>query len=469
MRLRFKAQVRGAWILALVSALVCPVAMPLAASLPKVAIATPELNMVELVLLARTHSPGLRSAKENVNAAEHAAKSAMGALLPQISLSANRDGKDLETLNAPPVPHTEDRTRSQHLGFVLRQKIWDWSAWQEWKTAQLRADQESLRSHGKAQDLAREVLDTSLAILKQQRALQSWQEEEATASQSLQKTKLRHQSGAIPKLDVYEAEAAWAGVKSARLQAQQALSASQASLNRLVGLPVQILDFDEASETLGKDVGTLDEWLAYAAEHNATTRIARLQKRIRENELRSQTGSMLLPTVQLEARINADNNDKAYAPATGHSNEKGIAVTLNWPLFSGGTSYHSTKKSQSQLLAAEADLQSAEEDANKSVSIQHQRLTTGLEVLAARKEAVQANKAKYLAVEKAYEVGSRTLYEVLDARGKWFTALRQLDEARYDTLAALNELRYVTGQLDLSYLESLSRYQTPRPNHQPIR
>jgi len=202
--------------------------------------------------------------------------------------------------------------------------------------------------------------------------------------------------------------------------------------------------------------------LKEAESRNLTLLSARLSQDLAREQIRSaETGHM--PTLDLTASTGMSNNKYGGSRAnqsTGStdsitgSNQVGLSFTM--PLYSGGSVTSQVKQAQYNYVAASEQLEGAHRSAVQTVRSSFNNVNASISSIDAYKQAVVSAQSSLDAMEAGYQVGTRTIVDVLDATTTLFNAKQQLSDARYSYLINQLNIKYALGTLNEQDLQQLN-------------
>ena len=134
-----------------------------------------------------------------------------------------------------------------------------------------------------------------------------------------------------------------------------------------------------------------------------------------------------------------------------------LGVQLTVPLYTGG--YRSAKEEESlaQWNQAQAQLDATREQVGRQVHAAWLGLQAGAQRVQALQEALAASLARQDATRTGYEVGHRTLLDVLHADNDTAATRLALAQARSALLLHRLQLAQLAGQLDEAVLRQASQ------------
>jgi outer membrane protein len=328
-----------------------------------------------------------------------------------------------------PLYHPERRAQQQQL--ALQADMGDW----QWRAAQQDA---MLRTARRYLDLA--VAQEALRVLDGQ--LDAVQKA-ATEAQD------RFDMGAAPITAVHEARAQRASLQAQRLAAQADLDVKRRQLADATGLPAASLDARLPAAAWTDPAQALAVWQEQADAGNPGIRLQQLAAdaaRAEADRYRAAASAR----VELVAQAAQDrlSGSGDFGGARNKETRAMLGVQLTVPLYTGG--YRSAKEEESlaQWNQAQAQLDATREQVGRQVHAAWLGLQTGALRVQALQEALAASQARQDATRTGYEVGHRTLLDVLHADNDTAATRLALAQARSALLLHRLQLAQLAGQLD---------------------
>ncbi len=181
------------------------------------------------------------------------------------------------------------------------------------------------------------------------------------------------------------------------------------------------------------------------------------------------------PTLDLVASTNEDTTDQTTTTPFGTTSDEltnprdSISVQLSVPLFAGGGTssrvreavyLHRAAREQLQRVTRETERQAR--DAYLGVISERSRVKALAQAVASSRTALQATKA-------GFEVGTRTIVDVLDSQFALYAAITNYYQSRYDYVLNALRLKQAAGTLEVQDLERIDRWLSERkPPEQAI-
>ena len=157
-----------------------------------------------------------------------------------------------------------------------------------------------------------------------------------------------------------------------------------------------------------------------------------------------------MPTVALEGRALAgDNSDGIY----GRRDELSGKVVASWDIFRGGQDLWRRSEMAERYTEQSMRLARLQRDANESIDKAWAARTITNDRVAALTRQIDADRKVIVAYGKEYELGQRSLIDLLNAQNQLFNGLVSLESSRAVLVFADYQLLAAMGQL-LAYLKT---------------
>ena len=337
-----------------------------------------------------------------------------------------------------PLYHPERRAQQQQLHLQADMGELQWQAAQQ--AAMLRTAQRYL----------------DLAVAQEQLRVLSGQLD--TVTQAATEAQDRFDAGAAPITAVHEARAQRAQLQARRLAAQTDLDVTRRQLADATGLPEAGLQA-RLPGTAVLPEQALPVWQEQAAAGNHGIRLQQLTADLARAEA-DKHRAIAAPRVELVAQAEqqrlSGHGDYGSGARNTQTNAM-LGVQLTVPLYTGGWRSARQEESLARWNEAQAQLDATREAVARQVHAAWLGLQTGAEQVLALQEALAASSARQDATRTGYEVGHRTLLDVLHADNDRTATQLALAQARSRLLLNRLQLAQLAGQLDAAALARASQ------------
>ncbi len=398
-------------------------------------------DLAQIYDQAKENDPQLLSAAAQRDAAFEAVTTSRSSLLPQINLTAgyninNSDSqyRDSEKLTA---------------GVNFSQELYNRSSWVSLDTAEKQARQADAQYAVVQQSLILRVAQAYFSVLSAQDNLEFVQSEKAAVARQLEQTKQRFEVGLSAITDVHDAQAQYDSVLADEVLAQNSLVNSYESLREITGQEHQNLSILDTNRFSASPSSTsMDALVEEAQQKNLTLLSSRIAQDVAKDNI-SLASSGHLPSLTLDGGYNyGKENDESSSSYTGDGyNDLNIGVNLSVPLYTGGNVTSQTKQAEFAYVAASQDLEASYRSVVKAVRANNNNINASIGALRAYEQSVVSAKSALEATEAGFDVGTRTIVDVLDSTRSLYDANRNLSEARYNYILSVLQLRQAVGTL----------------------
>ncbi|HGM5490769.1 TPA: outer membrane channel protein TolC [Serratia fonticola] len=409
-------------------------------------------NLLQVYKQARESNPDLRKTAADRDAAYEKINEARSPLLPQLGLSAgytyNNGFRDANNSNS--------NVTQGSLG--LTQTIFDMSKWRALTLQEKAAGITDVTFQTSSQQL---ILDTATAyfnVLQAIDALSYTQANKQAVYRTLDQTTQRFNVGLVAITDVQNARANYDTVLANEVTARNNLDNAVEVLRQITGTFYPELASLDTNKFSTKRPDAVNNLLKEAESRNLSLLSARLSQDLAREQIKSaQTGYM--PTVDLNASSSVSNNRYSGSARTSDNRDIGqnqIGVSVSVPLYNGGVTNSQVQQAQYNFVGASEQLESAHRSVVQTVRSSFNNVSASISSISAYKQAVVSAQSSLDATEAGYEVGTRTIVDVLDATTTLYNAKQQLSNARYSYLINQLNIKSALGTLNENDLMMLN-------------
>ena len=421
-------------------------------SLGGFSVASQAENLLQIYQQARLTNPDLRSSAADRDAAFEKINETRSPLLPQLGLGAGytytsgyRDNSD-----------THSNTTSGSL--QLTQTIFDMSKWRTLTIQEKRAGIQDVSYQVAQQNLMLNTATAYFNVLRAIDALSYIEAQKQSIYRQLDQTTQRFNVGLVAITDVQNARAQYDNVLANEVSARNQLDNAVETLRQVTGNyypTLASLNIDRFRTDKPQPVSAL---LKEAESRNLNLLSARLSQDLAREQIRYyESGHM--PTLDLKASSSLANNKYGGSRAVQGDNITGnnqVGLSFNLPLYSGGMVTSQVKQAQYAFVSASEQLESAHRSAVQTVRSSFNNVNASVSSIEAYKQAVVSAQSSLDAMEAGYQVGTRTIVDVLDATTTLYNAKQQLSDARYDYLINQLNIKSALGTLNEQDLMALN-------------
>jgi len=437
-------------------------------------------SLLEIYQQALQSDPLIHEAEARRMATLEAMPQARGLLLPQINAAANYGTGSNSGLQQQPVidPGTGDV-----IGFVsvesesdfdtfgwnaeLRQTVFRWDQFVGLKQAEKRVAKAEVDFELAQQDLIVRVVTRYFEVLGAEDRLTSIHADRLAIARQLEQAKQRFEVGLIAITDVQESQAAYDQSIAAEIQAKRELANARNFLREITGEYISELSApDESFPLISPNPASEENWIDLAMDQNLSLVSSRFDEEIARDEISfRRTGHY--PTLDLVASYDTSDTDIGNVTIDGQptansnfpvdSSRESVFVQFNLPLFAGGRTSSRVREAVYLHRASLEQLQRVSRETERVARDAYLGVESEISRVSALAQAVQSSRTALEATQAGFEVGTRTIVDVLDSQRSLYIAITNYYQSRYTYIGNVLRLKLAAGNLRIQDLEEIDR------------
>ncbi|MBI3561216.1 MAG: TolC family outer membrane protein [Gammaproteobacteria bacterium] len=403
-------------------------------------------NLWQVYELARANDPIYRAAEADYRAQLETKAQAIAPLLPQVNASASR-GKDkldvTKSTTFPPIGNYDTNTTKYSLS--LTQAIYHHDRWVALRQANAQVARAEAGWASAKHDLIIRVAQAYFGVLSADDSLNFARAEKQAFDQQLQQTQQRFQVGLSAITDVYDAQARYDQSVAQEITADNQLATAREALRELTGQAVMNLALlKDPSPLLNPEPANIDSWVKTALEQNFTLLMSEKTLDIARDEVnRVRAGHY--PTLDLVAARTSTNTS---GDSTLDSKDTTLSLQLNVPLFSGGLVYSQTNAAEQRYFQNKELYEQQRRATERAARISFLSVQADVSQVTALRQTLKSSQTAMEATQTGYEVGTRTIVDVLNSKQSLYGAQRDYAVARYNYIIETLKLKQAVGSLN---------------------
>jgi len=330
---------------------------------------------------------------------------------------------------------------------TLSQMLFDGFATQSEIERQLaRVDSASRRVREAAEFIGLDAVEAHLDVLRNIALVELAIENVEAHQRILAQVRQLEREGAGTIADVSQAESRLAAAENALAVANGNLRDARAVYLAVVDSPAA--DLERPVVPVAAVPESSEAAAARAAVASPTVRIAESDIEVAKAELRgSRSGNY--PRLDLELGVGANDNLDGIR---GSNVDAQALLVLRYNLFRGGADVAREREAFARQREAHEELRRAQRDAEEDARISYSALLTARERVEANRAQAEAQRNTRNAYAQQFDLGQRSLLDLLDSENELFIARSNLVTAEYTEIFAVYRVLAVIGDL-LTVLE----------------
>ena len=431
------------------------------ALLSSLSLSTYAEDLLDIYKEALQRDTQVSQAKAEAQAAHAGLSEATAGLLPQIDVVGNLTKTRTNVIDA----YNARGSNKQATGAInLSQTLWRHSSWANRSIAEKTATLKDLAYADAQQNLIVRVSNAYFNVLNAADTLKFQKANNAALKRQLSEANRRFNVGLIAQTDKLEAQAAYDLSNAAVIAAENELINSKSEIRMLIGREIDVnklAKIDESKFAASSVSNDLIKITKKAEENNLALQQAVISRDIAKDNItlarsgheptldfnaRAQTGYTEYDTQVAQAGF-VDNNSWAHS----------VGLTLNIPIFHGGATSAAVDKAQANYIYAQEGLEKAHRTLLTNVSNSYNNVNAAISSVTAYNNYKVSADSALSATKAGYEVGTRTMTDVLNATQNLYDAMQKSAQARYTYILSRLSLLYAQGDLKVEHIDQINQ------------
>ncbi len=365
-------------------------------------------------------------------------------LLPTISASVGygKSWRDEQTL-----PQTD--SSGLKAAISLNQVIYDHSAWVGLSLAELAASQADSIYASTLQTLIIRVTTAYFDVLSAKDNFEFKGSEKRAIERQLEQTKQRFAVGLTAITDVHEAQAQYDLARASEILAENQLINSYEALREITGVDhksINILDTNRFTAVTPTPTLSSD-WLKMAETNSVDLMTNRIGKDIAQETITLYKAGHM-PSLSLNAGYDTNIEQENQNGSQNDFDNANVALQLSIPIFEGFKVSSKVNQAQYQFVEASEKMEQTYRKVVKDVRNNFNNVGASISSIKAYEQSVVSSESALSATQAGFEVGTRTIVDVLNRTRDLYDSKRQLSDARYSYIKSILALKQAAGTLN---------------------
>ena len=434
-------------------------------------------SLLEVYQQALQSDPRIHEAEARRLAALEAEPQARGVLLPQITASgdwtdSSFEGTSIfEDTSGLPVPiDTESDSESTRWQVSLRQTLFRWDQIVGLRRADKLVAKAEADREAAQQDLIIRVGQRYFDVLGAEDRLTARHANKQAIARQLEQAKQRFDVGLIAITDVQESQAAYDQAVADEIAAKRSLATAREFLREITGEYVSNLAAPgDEFPMRTPDPNNEASWVDMALGQNLTLTSSRLDEKLARDEISFRRNGYY-PTIDIVASTSDFDTEadrvvgggpSSIADSDGRSDSFGIQFSV--PLFQGGSNTSRVREAVYLHRASREQLHRVTRETERATRDAYLGVLSEMSRVEALEQAVESSRTALEATEAGFDVGTRTIVDVLNSQFQLYSSITLFYQARYDYLMNVLRLKQAAGNLQVQDLEEIDRWLKERP------
>jgi len=416
--------------------------------------------------LAAKNDPQLQAAAYRKDATGENRRQARSNLLPSLSGGASINKGNSKTSVAGMTVDSSD-VDSDSYRIDLSQSLYSQSNDEQLDIARGQFSQAEATYNIAYQDFLVRVAGGYFGVLTAQDGVIFAEAEEKALQRQFEQAEQRFEVGLTAVTDVHEARASYDNARARAIVSKNRLADAKEALYELTGQYFDEIDPLQEELPLVKPLPeSPGEWVDLAMQYNPSVMSAQKGVEIAGANVRLQRSGHY-PKLDLVGSYSSFTNNQfvirddfqtPIATTDLTNNDKRISLQLSVPIYQGGAVSSKTRQARYTLNAVNEDLDRQQRAVVRQTNNAYRAVIAGIEQVGAFGQAMISAASALEATQAGFEVGTRTIVDVLIAQQRYFQAQRDNSVARHTYIVDHLRLKAAAGVLvedDLQKVNSI--------------
>ncbi|WP_281556304.1 outer membrane channel protein TolC [Thalassomonas sp. RHCl1] len=392
---------------------------------------------------ALENDPVVLKAAAQYNIAKEDIELARATLLPK--LSASGSFTDGQTESDDETTHSQSESTSY--GATLSMELYHHDSWLRLDSSKKSAHRSDLNYQVAKQDLIVRVTQAYFNLLSAKDDLEFATAEKIAIERQLEQTKQRFSVGLTAITDVHEAQAQYDNAVTSEIRAENNIYTAEEALRVITNVypkNISVLNTERFS-TSRPLPDSANAWQQTAEAKSLDLIAQKIAVDIAKEDI-SIANAGHLPTLDFNGNYSnakSEVNDISGPYIDSHS----VGITLSVPIYSGGATSSSVRRAQHSYVAASQDLASVHRGVVQDTRNAYNTVIAAISAIKSLEQALVSAQKALEATEAGFEVGTRTIVDVLNSTRNLYDAKRNLSTTRYNYIQSVLNLKRAGGTI----------------------
>lgn len=417
-------------------------------------------SLIEVYQDACANDPTFKLAKADFDAAKQALPLSVANFLPTLDLTGalQRTRNDNQT-GANPFD-TDSVYYNNTTTYDLRatQSVFNYTNWALLATAKASVKQAAATYCAAAQDLMLRTSFAYFAVLNASESLRFLEAEKQAIGKNLAQIKERFKVGLIAITGVHEAQASYDTTLAREIDARFQLASRIEELHEITNKYYpSLMGAGREIELVRPVPNNIHTWVEIAEKQNYQLQAAQYGAQAARENVKVQFSGHL-PTVNASGGFNYRFQDNPFGGGLESRNKTwDVALSGDLPILRGGATVAQTRQARAQYVGACAIHERTHRSVVSGTRTSFLGVISGISQIKADRQTLVSRRSALEATEAAYEVGTRTEADVLDAQSDLYDAERVKTLDVYTYLYNTLRLKQASGSLSPADLAMIQR------------
>ncbi|MFM9835949.1 MAG: TolC family outer membrane protein [Methylophilaceae bacterium] len=416
-------------------------------------------NLLDIYHEALAHDPTLASALSANKAAQEIIEQGKALYRPTVNFTADASATrtHIRYLDSNIPPGNSD-FENLKAGIEARQPIYRKQNLVQMEQSKTQVSLADKQYHLQQQALILRTTQAYFEVLVAQDKIDLLAAQKTAILSQLDQAKATFEVGTATVTDVNEAQAKYDLVLAQEIAAKNEYEIAKRSIQAITGeIPQKLATAKSDIQVVALGQG-MSDWQQIALLNNLNIQIQQDALKLSEQDVdRAEAGH--LPTLDAVASVSDSyaNGSPSVFSAGNELRGATIGLELEIPLYAGGAITSKARQAVLNKQKAQDDVEIVRRQVDFDTQSAFLNLSSSIAQVKALEQALISSQSQLDSTKLGYEVGVRTSVDVLNAQQQFYSAKRDLLQARYNYLVNIIRLKTASGLVSEADLQDINQ------------
>ena len=416
-------------------------------------------DLMDIYKQALENDTQFKAAYDNYMSSTEAVPQARAALFPQVGINT-LVGRNLQNVRAGGLGG-KLAYGSNQWQVTASQAIFNYQAWAKIKQAKSSVKAAQAVFNDSAQNLILRTAKAYFDVLFAKDTLDFAEAKKRANKRQFDQATERFNVGLDAITSVYEAKAAYdqsiaTVISSRNNQINQSENLRKLTNHVYEGLaPLK----DSKIPLIKPEPSDVNEWIDVGLKKNYNLLSAKYSLEASKDSMKGiSAGNWPVFSIQSNTVQTHNQVDAASFFVPSKQTQACVALAMNFPIFQGGLVQSKTRQAQYNFQASSEQFEQVYRDIVVNSRIAFNTINDGISKVKADRQTIISQSNSLDSTEAQFEVGTRTMVDVVNAQQRLFEAQEQLANDQYNLINSILTLKYLAGTLNVNDLEQVNSW-----------
>lgn len=411
-------------------------------------------DLLEIYELALQNDPVLKQAYAGQLAVGESKNQSIANFLPNVSATGVSNMNRLDNKGATFQGSGLQNYVDNNFTVNLTQPLIHWEHWIQLSQSDNQIAQAEADYQAELQKLMVKITEAYFNVLSAEDNLEFSRAEKQAIARQLEQAKQQFAIGLIGITESHQAQAAFDRAVADEIEAANNVDNQKEALTAIIGEQNIVLsNLGGIIPLVRPEPDDITAWSDSAEIGNFSIISAFNQMEFSRKAIDLQRNGHL-PKIDMIASVGQYDTTSTFGL---QGSQETVGLRLNVPLFEGGAVNSRIDQASYKYEQAKENLTATKRTVKRQVKDAYRGITTSISRVEALKVAVSSAEVSLQATEAGFEVGVRTMIEVLDEQRNLYRAKRDYSRSRYDYLLNTVKLKQASSSLAQEDLQQINR------------